>query len=42
VKRKVFIHINNTNPAFRSGSPERAAIEAAGWEVSQDGMELTL
>ena len=30
VKRKVFIHINNSNPALREGSPERAAVEAFG------------
>jgi len=38
--RKIFIHINNSNPALREGSPERAAIERAGWEVSYDGMEV--
>lgn len=42
VKRKVFIHINNSNPALREDSPERAAVEAAGWEVSHDGMSLRL
>ena len=40
VGRKIFIHINNSNPALREGSPERAAIERAGWEVSYDGMEV--
>jgi pyrroloquinoline quinone biosynthesis protein B len=40
VKRKVFIHINNSNPALRENGPERSAIEAAGWEVSYDGMAL--
>jgi pyrroloquinoline quinone biosynthesis protein B len=40
VGRKIFIHINNSNPALREGSPERAAVEAAGWEVSYDGMEV--
>ncbi len=38
IGRKIFIHINNSNPALREGSPERAAVEAAGWEVSYDGM----
>ncbi len=42
VKRKVFIHINNTNPILLSDSPERAAVEAAGWQVAYDGMEITL
>jgi pyrroloquinoline quinone biosynthesis protein B len=38
VGRKIFIHINNSNPALREGSPERVAVEAAGWEISYDGM----
>ena len=38
--RKIFIHINNSNPALREDSPERAAVEAAGWEVSYDGMDV--
>ena len=40
IGRKIFIHINNSNPALRENSPERAAIERAGWEVSYDGMEV--
>ncbi|MFT8719534.1 pyrroloquinoline quinone biosynthesis protein PqqB [Acetobacter sp.] len=39
---KVFIHINNSNPILLADSPERAATEAAGWEVSYDGMRITL
>jgi pyrroloquinoline quinone biosynthesis protein B len=40
VARKIFIHINNSNPVLRDDSPERAAVQAAGWEVSYDGMEV--
>ncbi|HUU66574.1 MAG TPA: pyrroloquinoline quinone biosynthesis protein PqqB [Methyloceanibacter sp.] len=40
IGRKVFIHINNSNPVLRDDSPERAAVEAAGWEVSYDGMAV--
>jgi pyrroloquinoline quinone biosynthesis protein B len=40
IGRKIFIHINNSNPALREDSPERAAVERAGWEVSYDGMEV--
>ena len=40
IGRKIFIHINNSNPVLRDGSPERAAVENAGWEVSYDGMEV--
>jgi pyrroloquinoline quinone biosynthesis protein B len=40
IARKIFIHINNSNPVLRDDSEERAAVEAAGWEVSYDGMEV--
>ena len=42
IRRKLFIHINNTNPILCGGSPERAAVEATGWEVAHDGLELRL
>jgi pyrroloquinoline quinone biosynthesis protein B len=42
VGRKVFIHINNTNPVLLEDSAERAEAEAAGWMIAHDGMELTL
>ena len=42
IGRRVYVHINNTNPVLIAGSPERQAAEAAGWEISHDGMELTL
>jgi pyrroloquinoline quinone biosynthesis protein B len=41
-RRKVLIHVNNTNPILREGSPERARLAAAGVEVAFDGMELEL
>jgi len=41
-RRKIYIHINNTNPIFMSGSYERARIEQAGIEVAHDGMEIVL
>ena len=41
IGRRIFVHINNTNPVWRPGSPERAAAEAAGWSVGADGMEVT-
>lgn len=40
--RKIFMHINNTNPILVEGSPERRRVEAAGWEVAFDGMEIVL
>jgi pyrroloquinoline quinone biosynthesis protein B len=42
VGRRVFVHINNTNPVLRPASAERAAAEAAGWTIGADGMEVTL
>lgn len=40
VKRKVLVHINNSNPVLLDDSPERAIVEAAGWIVAYDGLEL--
>jgi pyrroloquinoline quinone biosynthesis protein B len=40
--RRLYIHVNNTNPLLRDDSPERAAVEAGGWEVARDGMEVSL
>jgi len=40
--RRVFIHINNTNPMLREDSHERKLVEAAGWEIAWDGMEILL
>ena len=40
--RRIYIHVNNTNPMLREDSSERAAVAAAGWEVAWDGMEVRL
>ena len=40
--RKVFIHINNTNPILDEESPQYREVRAAGWEVARDGTEFTL
>jgi pyrroloquinoline quinone biosynthesis protein B len=42
VKRKILVHINNSNPVLLADSSERATLEAAGWEVAHDGMRLSL
>jgi pyrroloquinoline quinone biosynthesis protein B len=39
---RVYIHVNNTNPVLRDDAPERKDVEAAGWEVAWDGMEVRL
>lgn len=40
--RRVLIHLNNTNPLLRDDSAERRAVQAAGWDVAWDGMEIVL
>jgi pyrroloquinoline quinone biosynthesis protein B len=42
IGRRVFVHINNTNPVLVEDSQERRGIEAAGWIVAQDGLTLSL
>ncbi|GGJ28285.1 pyrroloquinoline quinone biosynthesis protein PqqB [Neoroseomonas lacus] len=42
VARRIFVHINNTNPALLADSPERVMLTAHGWEVADDGMEIHL
>ncbi len=40
VTRKIYVHINNSNPVLDDNSPERKVVENAGWEVGFDGMEI--
>nr|WP_286009728.1 pyrroloquinoline quinone biosynthesis protein PqqB [Salinicola sp. S1-1-2] len=40
VARRVFVHINNTNPVLIAGSSQRGEVERSGWEIAFDGMEL--
>ena len=40
--RRILTHINNTNPILIEGSAERRRVEAAGFEVAEDGMEIVL
>ncbi len=42
VARKVFVHLNTTNPLLDDASSERAHAAAQGWEVAEDGMEIQL
>jgi pyrroloquinoline quinone biosynthesis protein B len=42
VRRRIYVHMNNSNPALREGSRERRYVEAAGWEIAFDGMEIRL
>lgn len=40
--RKIFIHINNTNPILDEDSAAHRRVRESGWEVARDGMEITL
>jgi pyrroloquinoline quinone biosynthesis protein B len=42
IGRKVFLHINNSNPVLLAGSPERKAAEREGWEIPTEGMEIVI
>jgi pyrroloquinoline quinone biosynthesis protein B len=42
IDRKIFLHINNSNPALLQDSAERKTAERAGWQIPADGMEITL
>jgi pyrroloquinoline quinone biosynthesis protein B len=40
--RKIFIHVNNTNPMLDESGPEYREVRAAGWEIAEDGWRLDL
>jgi pyrroloquinoline quinone biosynthesis protein B len=40
--RKIFVHINNTNPVLNESGHEFRQVREAGWEIAEDGWELTL
>jgi len=42
IARRIFVHMNNTNPVLRPNSAETAEAEAAGWTIGRDGMEIIL
>jgi len=42
IERRIFIHINNTNPVLAADSPEYSEAAATGWEIAHDGMEIEL
>jgi pyrroloquinoline quinone biosynthesis protein B len=42
IERKIFLHINNSNPALLHGSEERKAVTQAGWQIPADGTEIVL
>ncbi|RMC35733.1 pyrroloquinoline quinone biosynthesis protein PqqB [Paracoccus alkanivorans] len=42
VARRIFVHMNNSNPLTDPSSPQAAKAEAQGWQIGRDGMEITL
>jgi pyrroloquinoline quinone biosynthesis protein B len=42
IERKIFLHINNSNPAWLHDSEERRTAERAGWQIPADGTEIVL
>ncbi len=42
IDRKVYIHINNTNPILLDDSPERLNLDRHGMEVAVDGLEIEI
>jgi len=40
--RRIYIHVNNTNPILVEGSSERVRVTSLGWEVAEDGQEIVL
>jgi pyrroloquinoline quinone biosynthesis protein B len=42
IGRKLFLHINNSNPVLLRDSAERKMAERAGWQIPADGTEITL
>jgi pyrroloquinoline quinone biosynthesis protein B len=42
IERKIYIHINNTNPILLEDTPERHIVEQHGMEIAVDGLELRI
>lgn len=42
IGRRIFVHMNNSNPLTDPASPQAAEAETQGWQIGRDGMEITL
>ena len=42
IGKKFFLHINNSNPALRPDANERKTLEAEGWSIPAEGMEISI
>ncbi len=41
-QRKIFVHVNNTNPMLDESGAEYRAVREAGWEIAEDGRSIEL
>jgi pyrroloquinoline quinone biosynthesis protein B len=41
-QKRIYIHINNTNPILMKVSAQRKAVEAAGLTIGWDGLEFEI
>lgn len=42
IPRRIYVHVNNTNPMLLEDSPERQAVEESGMDVAHDGLEMEI
>jgi pyrroloquinoline quinone biosynthesis protein B len=40
--RKIYLHLNNTNPMLNEAGPEYRQVREAGWEIAEDGCQFDL
>jgi pyrroloquinoline quinone biosynthesis protein B len=40
--RKIYLHINNTNPMLNEAGPEFRQVRESGWEIAEDGWQFEL
>jgi len=40
--RKIYIHINNTNPMLNEAGPEYGQVRESGWEIAEDGWRFEI
>jgi pyrroloquinoline quinone biosynthesis protein B len=40
--RKIYLHINNTNPMLNEAGPEYRQVRETGWEIAEDGWQFDL
>ena len=40
--RKIYLHINNTNPMLDEAGPELRQVRELGWQIAEDGWQYDL